>query len=331
MSTILWLASYPKSGNTWLRAFLQSYRQDGGPVDLNALDAAALDWQGFAQAVGVPPADLTADEVRNLRPAVHRSQAAHGVSLRLLKVHDAFERTPAGEWLLPPEVSRGAIYLLRNPLDVAVSLAHHMQGPVERAVELMCSPPTMLRPLPQALAGEWFGERLLSWSGHVLSWVDQRAISVHVVRYEDMQARPLETFAGVVACTGAPLDRDRVQRAVEASRFDRLQAQEAERPFLEGPWNVERFFRTGVVGDWRTALPPRPGRAPHRRARRGHAAVWLSDGGRRAGGLRARSSHGKVAHAGTIGASVARGRECWPLPPPRRGGACGWRIADESL
>ncbi|MEJ2083836.1 MAG: sulfotransferase, partial [Acidobacteriota bacterium] len=38
MTGIVWLASYPKSGNTWLRAFLMNFLDPGKrPVDINQL------------------------------------------------------------------------------------------------------------------------------------------------------------------------------------------------------------------------------------------------------------------------------------------------------
>ncbi len=75
MSGIYWLASYPKSGNTWLRSFLSNLQQDGdAPADINELAtgtiASARDW--LDEALGFDSADLSADEIDRLRPAVYR-------------------------------------------------------------------------------------------------------------------------------------------------------------------------------------------------------------------------------------------------------------------
>ncbi len=74
---IVWLASYPKSGNTWMRAFLSNYLADGDkPVDINSLDTGgpiASARTIFDEAVGVEASDLTQDEIERYRPRVYRA------------------------------------------------------------------------------------------------------------------------------------------------------------------------------------------------------------------------------------------------------------------
>ena len=97
-------------------------------------------------------------------------------------------------------------------------------------------------------------QRLLSWSGHVLSWVEQRAIPVQLLRYEDMHSRPAETFAAAVRSAGLPDDRDRLRRALANSSFPVLQAQEQEHGFRERPEGARAFFRRGRPGSWQKGL-----------------------------------------------------------------------------
>jgi hypothetical protein len=127
MGGIIWLASYPKSGNTWLRAFLTSFqRNDGQPVDINALAggpiARARDI--LDESVGVKASALTHEEVEGYRPAVYRHLAARSSSTVFLKIHDAYTYTEGGVPLVPAEATCGAVYMLRHPFDVAVSFAH---------------------------------------------------------------------------------------------------------------------------------------------------------------------------------------------------------------
>ena len=72
--SIVWLASYPKSGNTWLRAVLTNYlRDDGEPASINALagGSVACDRETFSEIVGLDSSDLTPDEILRHRPLFH--------------------------------------------------------------------------------------------------------------------------------------------------------------------------------------------------------------------------------------------------------------------
>ncbi|NOZ51459.1 MAG: sulfotransferase domain-containing protein, partial [Chloroflexi bacterium] len=79
MNGIIWLASYPKSGNTWMRVFLTNYLRDSDePAEINNLDggpiASARDI--FDRVIGVESSDLTAEEIDRFRPAVYEQVAA---------------------------------------------------------------------------------------------------------------------------------------------------------------------------------------------------------------------------------------------------------------
>jgi hypothetical protein len=143
--------------------------------------------------------------------------------------------------------------LIRNPLDVAVSSAHHSGKPIQDTVDLLCQSGAIAR---GALRLGQMPQTLLSWSGHVQSWVDDSGLPVHVARYEDMVQAPLETFAGIISFAGLDLDEPRLRQAVEFARFDRLQAQEAASGFREKPVHCASFFRKGRVGSWREELTP---------------------------------------------------------------------------
>jgi hypothetical protein len=93
-----------------------------------------------------------------------------------------------------------------------------------------------------------------SWSRHVESWTGQPHRALHVMRYEDMHLRPLETFSGLVSFLGLPLERDRLRRAIELSSFKSLRKLEDEHGFRERSTSQERFFREGKAGGWRDKL-----------------------------------------------------------------------------
>lgn len=255
MSTIIWLASYPKSGNTWLRVFLANYLRDGPePVDINNLgtDGIASDRSQFDRLVGIESSLLTDDESDLYRPGLYELLAATGSKTLWVKVHDAFTQNRAGIDLFPASVTRCALYVIRNPLDLAVSLTHHMGEDLERCVFQLANEAAASgrhRGLPPQLR-----QRHLSWGLHVTSWVDGAPFPVHVMRYEDMLDRPLETFGAAASAAGLPLDVRRVARAVEHSRFGVLAAQEQAAGFQERPAAAKRFFREGRSDVWLETL-----------------------------------------------------------------------------
>jgi hypothetical protein len=259
MSRIVWLASYPKSGNTWLRVFLANLRAGGEQaVDINAIskdELSANDRAPFDDLLGVESSDLLPEEIDCYRPWVYRAMAAESPTELFLKIHDAFTRAQDGAALFPADVSRGVLYVVRNPLDVAVSLAHHAASPVEAVVQRMAKRLTLFGSHPRALSVQ-LHQRLSSWSGHVLSWLDQSEIPVHVMRYEDMRAAPLETFQAAARFAGLPDAPEQVARALAHSRFEVLKAQEEAHGFKERPGKAKAFFRKGQVGSWREELSP---------------------------------------------------------------------------
>ncbi|MES2355951.1 MAG: sulfotransferase domain-containing protein [Pseudomonadota bacterium] len=254
---IFWLASYPKSGNTWFRAFLHNLQADSAePVDINemytAVIASGRGWMD--EIVGFNISDLTEDEVERLRPVAYR-WLRHDKEISYLKIHDAYTLLPDGEPLVSREGNLGALYIVRNPLDVAISFAGHMNCSIDRAIEMMGDREFRFgsngKKLPEQLA-----QRLLSWSRHVASWVEADGISKEVIRYEDMKTRPLETFTRAAAFLKLPTERKRVEKAIRFSDIGELQRQENEKGFAERPMRMERFFRKGISGDWRTTLTP---------------------------------------------------------------------------
>jgi hypothetical protein len=260
VSQIVWLASYPKSGNTWLRAFLTNFqRDDGEPADINKLetDGIASNRSAVDDALGVESSDMTEDEIERHRPAAYRYIAKRSNETLLLKIHDAYtlrSGTSGAEPLIPEDVTRGVVYIVRNPLDVAISFAHHSAWTVDQAIARMARETMALSAEPHRLHRQ-LKQRLLSWSQHVLSWLDQNTIPLHVMRYEDMCRQPLETFHDAVRFIGLGDDLDRVRRATTLSCFEELQQQERRNGFKEKSANMESpFFRNGQAGGWRDVL-----------------------------------------------------------------------------
>jgi aryl sulfotransferase len=259
MANLTWLASYPKSGNTWMRILLANARA-GGPVDINNLSRHGMPG-GFSRAMfdrycGLKSSTLPASVVERLRPDVYRTVAARATAPLVLKVHDAWRATARGEPLFPADVTAGVIYVLRNVLDVAASAADHWGVDCATAVTRLCDPD---------LGRESGGDALLpgvrqilgSWSSHIESWVDRSGLPLLLVRYEDMIADTEDALDRVIAFQRWDIDRETITQAVINSRFTHLQGSERASGFRETSRKARTlFFRRGHVNSWRDELAP---------------------------------------------------------------------------
>lgn len=255
MTNILWLASYPRSGNTWLRIFLTNCRQAGAPASINAMEPAAIasDRALLDRALGVETACLSDADLRDLLPSAYRRFARDCAPGFPVKVHDRYDFTRAGDPVFPGDASLGVIHIVRNPLDVAVSLAQFAQRPLDQVIARMADTGEIQTRGKGGLRRQ-VPQHLDSWSGHARSWMEQSAIRTLRVRYEDMALRPHAAFPAIAEFAGLAHGPDHIDRAVAASRFDGLQAQERGGGFIERPPRTPVFFRQGRAGAWRSVL-----------------------------------------------------------------------------
>lgn len=254
---LVWLASYPKSGNTWTRAFLTSYCLP--PSDL-AL-TKRLGWislissrQQFDRHMGIASADLQGDELLELRRLYHNDRSSSVPSVSYFKVHDAFLRCPSGQPLFGPQSTRLAVYILRNPLDVVVSYANHAVCSIEDSIATINGFTGNPHAVRANCCAAPFSDRWLSWSENVASWSEQEEVPAHLMRYEDMLADPCRAFAGLVGAIGLDLNEARLQAAVEACGFEKLQSAERDHGFGEKVAGCKTFFKTGKAERWREIL-----------------------------------------------------------------------------
>ncbi len=256
MSGFFWLASYPKSGNTWLRLALPALGQ-GKKVDFSAVSdfaPIAASRVVFDRVMAIESSDLTPDEIALLRPRCYEALAELEQKPLFRKVHDAWGLTPAGEPLFPASVTLGTICVVRDPRDVAVSFAHHLGHGIDRIIAQMNDRQFQLVSQQTRLA-EQLPQHLGDWSGHVAGWLTAPgARAPLLVRYEDMQADAARELRRIAAYVGWSATDEAIMRAVDATRFDVLRAAENEHGFRERPGAAQRFFRQGRIGGWRDAL-----------------------------------------------------------------------------
>ncbi len=253
---LVWLASYPKSGNTWTRAFLTSYclpKSDLPMLERIGWISMVNSRPKFDIQMGIASVDLRGDEILEHRRTYHEHLSSNAQKVTYFKVHDSYFRTRSGEPLFGPKATRLAVYIVRHPFDVAVSYANHSSCPVDESIACMNDP---YQDLPQGatFCATQFADRLDSWSNHVLSWLDQRDVPVFWMRYEDMKKDPCGEFTRLVQAIGLPLDPVRVQAACADAAFDKLQEEERREGFKEKMIGCKTFFNQGETGSGRRLL-----------------------------------------------------------------------------
>lgn len=253
---IIWLASYPKSGNTWFRVFLTNLLQNTDkPADINVLEKTPIASARsiFDAEMGFEASDLTADEIDRLRPELYTHLAENAEEQLFMKIHDAYTDVTDHLPLIPQAATDSALYFIRNPLDVAVSFAHHSGVDYDKSVARMADPSFAFCSKSDRLHDQ-LRQRLLSWSNHALSWVDCAPFPVCVLHYEDMKLKPLETFSRAARFARLKRTPEQILKALEFSSFEKVQEQENAEGFKEKSPSSNTFFREGKIGSWRGEL-----------------------------------------------------------------------------
>ncbi|WP_422027503.1 sulfotransferase domain-containing protein [Roseovarius sp.] len=252
--SIIWLASYPKSGNTWTRIFLANYLMNADkPVPINQVHRFGMgdSIPRMYHMVAGRQIDISDYELTlKLRDKVLGGIVANKADVNFVKTHNI--RTEAfGVPLIPEKFTRSAIYIIRNPLDMLVSFARHYGLSHADTADAISRPDHS-----NSADGSTVTQFLGSWSEHVESWTGALPYPVCVLRYEDMLADPETSFAKVLDLVGIPNDPERLKKAIRFSSFDELSKQEKEGGFVESSPKNERFFSKGQSGQWQTELAP---------------------------------------------------------------------------
>ncbi len=255
---MIWLVSYPKSGNTWLR-ILFALARFGDRVDVETLVGQLTDyspWEAdrkwFEPLLGKPWAQARGPDFLQVRSQAQAAMEAAFATANgadaLVKSHNMVAK-PNGTALFPAGEGHRAIHLVRNPLDVAVSLKHHMDMPEENVVRVLTNADMVARRTKTCV---W--EKYGSWRGHTTSWLEQAPYPSFHLRYEDLVARDAGKLAAAFTHAGIEFDASLVPGLFDGTAIDTLRAAEDKVGFTEIPSKLKNFFRKGETGAWKTEL-----------------------------------------------------------------------------
>ncbi len=256
-SGFVWLASYPKSGNTWTRAFLHNLLRamsgEEGIQNINGLSRFTASVNGkelYAEILGFAPSSEHRSEIAAARHEVQRRVADQYEGLIFTKTHEAL-MIDRGSTTINLQVTAGAIYVIRNPLDVAISHAHHLARTIEETIEFMGTVNGEL-----SVTELQVHQVLGSWSQHVSSWTRKPHQAIYVMRYEDMLTDPERAFGALARHLLLAPTQAQLAQAIDQSSFENLRAQEEADGFRERPEKADRFFREGRADQWKDVLTP---------------------------------------------------------------------------
>jgi hypothetical protein len=256
MKNIIWLTSYPKSGNTWFRMFLSALLHSK-ELDINKPKTDGLfSSKHFVETI----LDVDADLLNTRQIEVFQRQTFEYLSAMAnktmyVKIHDAFtfsetDRLP----LIPEAATKMAICFVRNPLDVTLSLANHTGRSIEKTIEEFIVNPTGAFIRKANSPHNQFRQPLGTWSMHIESWVQYPTFPVHFMRYEDMKSQPFETFKAATTAMELNVTNEQIKRAIAETEFEKLQKKEQEKEFKEKHNHNSSFFFRGQVGRWKEEL-----------------------------------------------------------------------------
>ncbi|MGB0694945.1 MAG: sulfotransferase domain-containing protein [Rhodospirillaceae bacterium] len=259
------LSSYPKSGSTWVRLFLSAAaavleKRDGFDINRRPFSVPfASDRKLILDETGIDTTELSLAE-----GAMAQCIALTGITAAprygsvgaVMKTHDRLVVGSDGLPVFNAQNCRAVVFLVRNPLDIVASMAHHLGVGLDQAVANLCDENFSMVPGPDQGPHAQLPFALGSWATHAKSWLDADLPKRVMLRYEDLLAKPLHSFMTLSRALGFALSEQDCAKAIAFTGFEALQSQEQRDGFVERPAHLQQFFRQGKAGGWKTELTP---------------------------------------------------------------------------
>lgn len=253
---VIWLASYPKSGNTWFRIILSNLMGEE-EIDINDLEKMPISSSRpvMENYTGFDSSNFFHDEADKLRPITNDLYAQDCQEITFRKCHDAFTYPETDKPLLGRPEFHKAIYIIRNPLSIVASLANHNNVTIDKAIQQMADESYSLNNTNRKWTNQ-LRQKLFSWSSHVESWTNAGKQEKMIIRYEDLYNHPLPTLKKTIMFSGLDYDDEEIMNAYHESHFEKVKQQESKQAFKEKPPQLQHFFRKGKTDSWKEELSP---------------------------------------------------------------------------
>ena len=258
---IIWLASYPKSGNTWVRSFLSAYYySDDGKFNFKLLNNIKQ----------FPSRDFFNRKILNVEDAsdnwlIAQSRIKSKGEICFLKTHNVFGAYK-GKNFTTSEFTLGAIYIVRDPRNVITSLMNHYSLNENEALSMINSVYRNLRDEnnPEDYSNYSF---ISSWANNFRSWKLSKSIETLIIKYEDLENNRFKTFKKIINFTNKlmklnnKIDFEKLKNSIESTNFDILKKKEELEGFEEAIFSkkdgrTKTFFNLGSENNYKKLIKP---------------------------------------------------------------------------
>ena len=258
---IIWLASYPKSGNTWLRSLLASYYfSKDGSFDFKLLDN--IDQFPSTQFFRDKKDTFSAPEDTSNLWLSEQEKINQDNKIRFLKTHNALCKINSNSFTNEKNTLAG-IYIIRDPRNIVTSLANHYQVDVNKAFDFMKDEK---KALIEKVNERYLGfVPILSWALHQESWIKCTKFPILTIRYEDLQLETFQTFIKVIKFINKLsnlenlINETKAKKSIISCEFEKLKKLENKNGFSEAMVDKKTkkkisFFNLGSKNDYKRLL-----------------------------------------------------------------------------
>lgn len=258
---IIWLASYPKSGNTWLRSLLATYYfSKNGNFEFSLLDK--IDQFPSVKYFRDDKELYLTMESTSKYWILKQNIINQDKKIKFLKTHNAMCKID-GNSFTNKQNTLGAIYIIRDPRNVVTSLAHHYQINTTEALQFMQNEKKAIFVNEN---GSYKGfVPLLSWNLHSESWLNNKAFPVLLIRYEDLYLETFFTFKKVInfvqelTRTNDNFNKEKAKKSIRSCEFQKLKKLEEAHGFFEAIKKKDsdekiKFFNLGKENNYKKIL-----------------------------------------------------------------------------
>ena len=261
---IFWIASYPKSGNTWIRTLISSYyyTEDGifKESKIHNIDQ-------FPQKKYFKDFKYDKTIVNDTARLWLKAQKKINLDkkLRFFKTHNAFGNLN-GNPFTDNTNSIGAIYVVRDPRNVITSLKNHYELNDNQAYSWMINENNYLYDIHNFKEDGYSDFQFISsWSTNYKSWKVQKKIPIKIIKYEDLLNetylifKDLINFINMIVNNSEQINNDKLKKVIDSTLFDKLRKEEQDKGFTESVLSRDGkrkipFFNLGPKNDWNKIL-----------------------------------------------------------------------------